>query len=92
MAPQAFIQPTPQVQAAGAPQEFIHPEMVRPNRKDATPNEDDEMLTDNFDYELEEKLDITCNVVFVLPIKYVIEVVEEEDEYLAKEMTSYKPL
>lgn len=68
--------------------------MVKPNGKDLMSCKDDEMLTDNFDSRSEGKLDIICNIVFVLPIEYetVIGVEKEEHAYLVEEMTNHKPL
>lgn len=46
------------------------PTIFKPNGKDAIQNEDDDMLTDNFDYGSEGEPDILCNMIFALPIEY----------------------
>lgn len=49
---------------------------IKPSGENPKPNEDDDMLTDNFNFGSEGELDIIYNVVIVLPIEYgiVIEV------------------
>lgn len=53
---------------------------------------EDDMLTDNFDTDSEPSLDITCNVVSMLPREYdqVMEVEEPEDTIEA-EMARHRP-
>lgn len=70
-----------------------------PSRKDESedksehPKAEDEMLTDNFDTDSEPSLDITCNVVSVLPREYdqVMEV-EEPKDTTEVEMARHRPV
>lgn len=66
--------------------------MVKPNGKDPMSNKDSDMLTSNFNFGSEGELDM-INIV-MLPIEYdiITEVTKEEDDYLAKVITSHKPL
>lgn len=58
------------------------------------PTEDDDMLTDNFEYGLEDELDIICNVVSILLIEFdtITEVTEEENDYVVEEIEKHNPL
>lgn len=69
------------------------PTIIKPNRKDAMKNEEDDMLTDNFNHGSESGLDIICNMISILPIEYdqTTEVMEEEDDDFAAEMENHKP-
>lgn len=70
------------------------PEMAKSSAKNYVPNEDDDMITDTFGSMLEGELDITHNVVYVLPIEYdtVTYVTEEEGDCIVEEISSHKPL
>lgn len=46
--------------------------MAKSSAKNYVPNEDDDMIIDTFGSTLEGELDITHNVVYVLPIEYDI--------------------
>lgn len=79
------------------PREIIFPPlpaMVKPNGTYPLPNEDDEMLTDNFDSRLENAFNVICNVAYVLPIEFdmVNDVKKEEDNELVEESSNHKPL
>lgn len=56
-------------------------------------NEDEDMLTNNFDSSLEDELDIICNMITILPIEYdsVTEVAKEDKDF-AVEMENHYPL
>lgn len=68
--------------------------MVKPNDKDPFPNEDNEMLTDNFDCGLENDFYFISNVIYILPIEFdrTTEVTKEEDNGLAEELEKLKLL
>lgn len=57
-------------------------------------NEDDDILTGNFDYGSEGELDIICNMIFVIPIEFdqITKVTEDEDDGFSLEIESHKPL
>lgn len=69
------------------------PTIVKPNRKDAMKNEENVMLTDNFNPRSESGLDIICNMISILPIEYdqITEVTEEEVDDFAAELENHKP-
>lgn len=51
------------------------------------------MLTDNFDIDSEPMLDITCNVVSMLPREYdQVMKVEEPEDTAEAEMTRHRPM
>lgn len=56
-------------------------------------NHEDDMMTNDFDSDLEASLDITCNVVSVLPREYnqVMEV-EKPEDLTKMEMDRHKPI
>lgn len=77
--------------------EIIYPPLatiVKPNGNDPLPNEDDEILTGNFDSRSENNFDVICKKKSVLPIDNdrIIEVTEEDDNEHAEELANYNPL
>lgn len=45
------------------------PVVVKPKEKGPFSNEDDDMLTNDFEIESDDEFDIICNFVFILPIE-----------------------
>src|ERR1044072_7823320 len=63
------------------------PPISEEKEKITEPNEDDNMLTGNFDSGSEEDLNIICNVVSIMPAEFdrVSEVTEDEQDSVTKE-------
>lgn len=57
------------------------PQVVE-NKPKVSVGSDEEMTSNDFDYESEDELDIICNMIPVLPLEYdtIVEATEEEDE------------
>src|ERR1044072_2736704 len=70
------------------------PPIIEGNEKALESNEDDNMLTDNFDSGSEEDLNIICNVVSIMPAEFdgVSEVTEDEYDSVTKESKDHKPI
>lgn len=70
------------------------PTIVKPKGNDTMKNEDDDMLTDNFDSRSECELDMICNMVSVIHIEFnqITEVTEADDDYVSEELANHKPL
>src|ERR1044072_1062373 len=70
------------------------PPIIEGNEKIPESNEDDTMLTDNFDSGSEEDLNIICNVVSIMPAEFdrVSEVTEDEYDSVTKESKDHKPI
>src|ERR1044072_780030 len=70
------------------------PTIVEGNEKALEPNEDDNMLTDNFDSGSEEDLNIICNVVSIMPAEFdrLSEITEDEYDGATQESKDHKPI
>src|ERR1044072_2113111 len=70
------------------------PPIIEGNGKTPESNEDDNMLTDNFDSGSEEDLNIICNVVSIMPAEFnrVSEVTEDEYDSVTKESKDNMPI
>lgn len=68
--------------------------MVKPKEKQVILDQDDDMATDDVVSGSEPELDIICNMISVLSIKYYMasEVTEEEDNVLVEGLTKHKLL
>src|ERR1044072_1556573 len=73
---------------------FPLPTITEENEKVIESNEDENMITDNFDSGSEESLNIICNVVSILPAEFdrLSEVTEDEDDTATKESKDHKPI
>src|ERR1044072_4035803 len=70
------------------------PPIIEGNEKITEPNEDENMLTDNFDSGSEEDLNIICNVVSIMPAEFdrLSEITEDEYDSATKESKDHKPI
>src|ERR1044072_9407940 len=73
---------------------LLLPPIIEGNEKAPESNEDDNMLTDNFDSGSEEDLNIICNVVSIMPAEFdkVSEVTEDEYDTATKESKDNMPI
>ena len=89
--------PAPNNQPGGKPpvSRKLFSETKQNESKEYTPGpeEDEDMLTDNFESEGESSLNINCNVVSVLPCEFGQETeVEEREEDDAIDLTKHRPV
>lgn len=68
--------------------------MVDSKDKNPISTEYDDMFINNFETRFDDEINVICNVVSILRIEFdkVIEVTEEEDDFLTIEITYHKPL
>lgn len=68
--------------------------VIKSKDNDLISTKDNDMLTNNFETGFNDKLDIICNVVTILPIEFerATEVTEEDDVCLSKEITDHQPM
>src|ERR1044072_1055127 len=73
---------------------FPLPTITEENEKVLESNEDENMITDICDSVSEERLNIICNVVSILPAEFdrLSEVTEDEDDTATKESKDHKPI